>query len=118
MKLVIDIPKGIYNILCQNNSPTDIIRQAVIEGTPQTESDDCVSREAVLQYIKRSIHDLDYDSEMAYKDVENMSSVQPKSIRKLSYDEQINAITSVLKSEIKDIKNKKECEKNDKRRSN
>ena len=75
MKLIIDIPEGIYKTLCKN--PTaDIVRQAVRKGTPL----DNIKAEIDNQYkwFMQTEHTL-YDIDIAF---DAIKSLLDKHIRK------------------------------------
>lgn len=84
IELVIKIPTAIYEasqILDVKYEDTiQIPLEVIANATPLTESDDCVSREAVIKLVKKGEYDITgkTDNEMFLEEVNKLPSVQPK----------------------------------------
>lgn len=79
MKLIIDIHEEDYKWVCEQNMGFELYKM-IANGTPLTESDDCVSREAVIKLVKKGEYDITgkTDNEMFCEEVNKLPSVQPK----------------------------------------
>jgi len=79
MKLIVDIPDKMYETV-QDGTYCGTLYEELKNGTPLSESEDCVSREAVKEIIAGSFADLEYFSENIdlRAEIDELPPVTPK----------------------------------------
>ena len=73
MKLIIDIPDKMYETV-QNGTYCGTLYENLKNGTPLSESEDCVSRQAVMQAIEDNANDIKYGCFASNQDAETMKN--------------------------------------------